>query len=239
MEHWHKWVVCLAAASMLSACMPEADMQGHDPREFYRDHPIRNTIETKTGRLLVQFQPGASRLSPAEIDRLSDGLHPYSMASIEKIEMGFAGGDGMKESRKKSLQRLLRNLGYVRGSYDVAADSALGVNQVRLTLTYAVVVSPDCPDWRRSPVTTHSNTEQGNFGCATEFDLGRMVADPHDLVRGTEGEIPVDTVSAARAVQQYREGGSGSSVGGTSMTGSNSSEGGDNGASASGFSNTQ
>ncbi len=56
-----------------------------------------------------------------------------------------------------------------------------------------------------SPVTTYSNTHQGNFKCAQVVNLGLMVADPHDLVKGT-GDVPTDTERASKAVQDYHAG---------------------------------
>ena len=69
----------------------------------------------------------------------------------------------------------------------------------------AAVVLPDCPDWRMSPVTTYSNTHQANFGCATTVNLGLMVADPHDLVRGT-GAAGMDTQRNSQVISDYRAG---------------------------------
>ena len=67
-------------------------------------------------------------------------------------------------------------------------------DHVRIDVRYAVVVPPNCPDWRTSPVTTYSNTMlAGNFKCASVVNLGMMVADPHDLVKGT-GDVAPDVV---------------------------------------------
>ena len=94
---------------------------------------------------------------------------------------------------------------------------------VQVNVAYAVVVPPDCPDWRTSPVTTYSNTMQGNFQCSQVVNTGLMVADPHDLVRGT-GDVQNDTEVPVKAIENYQAGivptASSGSSSGTSTSGS-------------------
>lgn len=217
-----------AALLLLTGC-PGLDMQGNDPREYYAEHPIKNSIESRSKTILVHFAAGQNRLSPAETDNLSDGLHPLSMAAVESIHIGYAPVDAKNEARRAHLKKMLRNMGYAKGSYAFSPSTALTAGEMQLDISYSIVISPDCPDWRTSPVTTHSNTHQGNYGCASEVNLGMMVADPHDLVRGTEEAMPIDTITAAKSVQDYHEGKSASggsttsASGGSSSTGANSS----------------
>ena len=220
----------LLAMCALSACDPRMDMHGEDPREFYGQHPIKNTIDNRVKLIKLHFAKGEERLSPPEIDRLGDNLHNISLLSVESIGVNFSTSDKKNTERKSHLTRMLRNMGYTKGEYIYDSSADLKSGEVELKLVYAVVVSPDCPDWRTSPTSTHSNTTQANFGCAHEFNLGRMVADPHDLVHGTDREIPIDTATAAKAVQSYHEGKiSGGGTGGSSLTGGNSAEGSDAG----------
>ena len=186
----------ILALLALSACDPSMDMQGNDPREYYAEHPIKNTVETRTQTIDLHFASGEPRLSPAQTDRLSDALHGISMLAVQSIQVSFASTDENSEARKTHLAKMLRNMGYGKGEYAYKPSAKLKAGDVQLVVTYDVVVSPDCPDWRTSPVSTHSNTKQGNFGCSSEVNLGRMIADPHDLVRGTEGDI---SISAAKA----------------------------------------
>lgn len=234
MKNYAKIAGNLLVLGVLSACATD-DLHGNDPRDYYAAHPIKNTIETQYKSFNVKFANGQSRLSPAEIDRLSDNLHSISVMSVDSIEITTSKADSKNEARMTHLKRMLRNMGYVKDQYNMVANDKIKAGEVALKLTYAVVVSPDCPDWRTSPNTTHSNTTQANFGCATEVNLGRMVADPHDLVRGTQGEVNMDTVTATKALQNYHEGQVPSGSGGTSTAGSNSSDSGDAAGSATGL----
>ncbi len=210
---------------VLSACATQ-DMQGHDPRDYYKQHPIVNKLASKSKTVLVHFASGENRLSPGAIEGLRDDLHTTSMLAVQVIHVGTARVDGDEEARKTHLKKMLRNMGYQKGKYVFEKLNSLSAGEMQIDLSYDVVVSPECPDWRRSPVTTHSNTSQGNFECASTVNLGLMVADPHDLVHGSDSDIPIDTTTATKAVQDYHEGktaaGSVSASGGSSSTGSNS-----------------
>ena len=47
-----------------------------------------------------------------------------------------------------------------------------------------LVTLPPCPDWSRQSGTDFANLPHSNFGCATQTNLGLMIAEPEDLVRG-------------------------------------------------------
>ncbi len=68
-----------------------------------------------------------------------------------------------------------------------------------------VVTAPKCPDWTKPAGPDPSNRISSNFGCASTSNLGLMLADPGDLVRGRP-KGPGDGVAAARLVRRYREG---------------------------------
>ena len=206
----------------LSACSPTMDMQGEDPKEYYAQHPIKNTIETRVQTVILQYDPNEQRLSADERERLSESLHAISMRAIQSIQVSFAGTDmTASEERKTHLTKLLRNMGYSKGQYIYEPSSLLKPNEVKLVVIYTVVKPPEhCPDWRTSPVTTHSNTTQGNYGCASEVNLGLMVADPHDLVRGNDNDNTIDTITAVKAVQDFHASGAGASGSGSSSSSS-------------------
>ena len=68
----------------------------------------------------------------------------------------------------------------------------------------ATAIEPDCPGYNE-PVTSFDRFGRPNMaiGCANEINLGLMVADPNDLVRGRP-LAPADAERSALAVQKYR-----------------------------------
>lgn len=77
--------------------------------------------------------------------------------------------------------------------------------------TVRVVVSrrraevPGCPDWGRPSQPNFDNRNMSNFGCGVNANIAAMVANPEDLLHGREGSASSDGVTAAKAVQMYRD----------------------------------
>lgn len=199
------FMALMLCGGALAACTPEMDMQGVDPRTYYDEHPIKNQVETHSLSQQVHFGAGEPRLDNGEIMRLRHALHDVSPMAADGVRVQMATLDYSNKTRRRHLLAVLRSMGFTGDKISFQPSGALSRGDVRVDVQYAVVVPPDCPDWRRSPVTTYSNTMQGNFRCATEVNLGVMVADPHDLVHGPSRMSP-DTQRSVRVVDQYHGG---------------------------------
>jgi pilus biogenesis lipoprotein CpaD len=77
--------------------------------------------------------------------------------------------------------------------------------RVELVMERYLVTLPACPDWSRQSGTDFSNQPHSNFGCATQSNLGMMVAEPKDLVSGRT-LAPADGVHQAEGIVRYRTG---------------------------------
>jgi pilus assembly protein CpaD len=77
--------------------------------------------------------------------------------------------------------------------------------RVELVLERHLVVLPPCPDWSRESGVDFANLPGSNFGCATQANLGLMVANPGDLVRGRK-LAPASGIHAAEGIVRYRTG---------------------------------
>jgi pilus biogenesis lipoprotein CpaD len=77
--------------------------------------------------------------------------------------------------------------------------------RVDIVLERYLVTPPACPDWSRRSGVDFANNPHANFGCATQTNLGLMIANPRDLVRGRE-LAPGDAVHQANGIVRYREG---------------------------------
>jgi len=200
-------ILCLTSTALvLSACnIPmgaETDMQGMDPNEYYAQHPIQNKLETRRLLLVVHFMPGDGALSDEERDKLRDGLRPISPPAVDSIIIRLAQADRYDQERKTALAKLLSRMGYGKMNIQFEPSASVSRGTASIDVAYLAVVPPDCPDWRTSPVTSHSNMWQGNFKCSQVVNLGLMVADPHDLARGT-GDVPISTERSSKSIQDY------------------------------------
>jgi pilus assembly protein CpaD len=195
---------------LLAGCVPQWDMQGNDPKDFYVKNPIQNKVETKHISYEAKFEPGEEALSAYAKKQLRTKLSGISPYAVDTISVQLPPSKMRNAARKTYLTRLLRGMGFSTDTIIIEPSDALKRDEVSFSVTYAAVVSPRCPDWRTSPVTTYSNTQQGGFGCANTTNLGLMVADPRDLLKGS-GDVRPDTNRNNAVIEQYRTGeGSGS-----------------------------
>lgn len=212
-EHWLKIPL---AALLLSACTSEFDMQGMDPKDYYAAHPVKNRLESRQQDIEARFVSGQNVIRHSEAIR--GALRGISPEAVDRIDVSLAVADYRNPARRERVEKTLRSFGYGSDKIDIRSSNLVSRDQIRLHVEYVVVVAPDCPDWKRSPVTSYSNTMQGNFRCASEVNLGLMVADPHDLVHGS-GSVSPDTERNSKVLQDYRAGkdfGGVTSVGGSS-----------------------
>lgn len=200
-----RYTVLVSMAALLGGCMPQWDLQGHDPKAFYSANPPKNKVETRTQMHMVHFAPGASTLPADELAALRMGVRDVSPMAVETLQVQLHPSQMRNSLRKNFITKQLRNLGYVEADVLFESSDTLDRDEARIDIGYAVTVLPHCPDWRRSPVTTYSNTSQGNFGCASTVNLGLMVADPRDLERG-EGNGTPDTERTTQVIRDYRGG---------------------------------
>lgn len=209
---------------LLGACTSNWDMQGQDPKDFYKEHPVENKVETKYETYAVHFIPGVDRLTADDIDSLRSSLRNISPMATESVQIQVSPGDIHNAARQQHLTKLLRSFGYPEKTIMFEPSDTLGKNDMQLNIAYASVVSPHCPDWRTSPVTTYSNTNQGNLGCSSVTNLGLMVADPRDLEKGS-GNVTPDSGRSLSVIQGYHSGAGATAASSSSSSSSGSSSG--------------
>jgi pilus biogenesis lipoprotein CpaD len=195
-----------ASLMVTAACAPGQDMHGQDPNAFYNANPIKNKVETRSQSHSVFFPEGHARLASQEIDALFAGLADVSPMAVESVQIQLHPSQMHNDARRTHLVKLLRSRGYAAKHIMFEPMKDVDRNGARIDVSYAAVVLPRCPDWRTSPVTNYSNVlNPSNFGCASQVNLGLMVADPRDLEYGTGDGMP-DTQRTIKVIEDYRSG---------------------------------
>ncbi len=198
-------IALIASASTLAACVPHWDMQGHNPKEYYAEHPIENKVETRYITQVMRFD-SSSMVDTASRRALHGQIAQISTMAIESVEVQLHPSQMHNEARKEQVRRSITKAGIGKSLIHYVAAEDVPFTEANVQIAYAAVVSPRCPDWRSGSVTSYSNMRySGNISCATRTNLGLMVADPRDLVQGSGDNTP-DTQGTTKAIQQYREG---------------------------------
>lgn len=198
------------AMLLLAACTTAWDMHGNNPQEYYSQHPVKNQVEM---RHMTHTLPLSMNRDEAAAD-LEAALADMSQAAVESVQIRLHPSQMKNEAKKSMLSRLFTGRGFPKRAVTFQSSPEVKSSEAEIHIAYAAVLSPRCPDWRASPITTYSNTPMSNFGCASVTNLGLQVADPRDLVKG-RGDTTPDTERNLRVIREYRggdeEGGSGDS----------------------------
>jgi pilus assembly protein CpaD len=207
----------IAAVALVAGCNNDPALIGYAEWQ-QQDPPPRLEVRDAPVAHAVNFEPGATALSQTEAGAISGFLaaqevEPGERVRLEAPSAGPADTDRIVQ-RLATLRGLLEDQGVSVEMAPPAAPGALGPDQIRLIASRATAVNPDCPGYNE-PVSSYDrfNRPNMNLGCSTEINLGLMVADPNDLVRGRP-LAPGDAERSALSVQKYRTGTEGESEGG-------------------------
>lgn len=216
-------ILGLGCALITTACMPEFDLQGTDPIAYYKQNPVENKVETRfiTRVLHLTVRNELEGDQERELKLQVDKISPYA---IDDVEIHVHPSQVHNVAMHKQLTEMLVSMGIDRDHIVVVPMEEVARHDANIQVAYSAVVSPRCPDWRPSPVSSYANMVfTPNIGCAHVTNLGLMVADPHDLVEG-EGDGTPDTISTSKAIQDFRSGEAESSSSSTSsITGTSTS----------------
>ena len=201
----------------LSACTGRADFQGYSPEEYRAKHPMENKVVTSHALIDLEFNGTSKTLSAKDSDYFHDILSKINPHAVDNIMLQVASVIPHKKERAKHIHGVLRKAGYKLPLNVVTQEKLVG-NKMIVIITYAAVIPPDCPDWKKSPIVTYSNTPHTNYACAATVNLGLMIDNPRDLIRGQDSRIS-NTERSDKALSDYRSGVEPSSTATASSTG--------------------
>jgi pilus assembly protein CpaD len=210
----------------LTACAPAAGGPHRNLGWMEAGSPKELEVERAEYRHAVYFDTDRAELTGMEQDRLLAFVASVQPGARDTIRLeGHADERAtdlynvdLASRRAMRVQDFLHEQGYsnlsvTAGSYGEALPAVAGSGpeswrenrRVEVVLERYLVTLPPCPDWSRESGTDFANLPHSNFGCATQSNLGLMVAEPRDLVRGrTLG--PADGIHQAEGIVRYRTG---------------------------------
>jgi len=192
-------IVLVSAFVALSACTPYTEEWSPS------QSPKRNTVNWVEIPYTVPFASGSAVLAPAERAALDRFIARQARGQTIRLMVSAADtASPLAVRREAAVVAYLRERGLDPKLGPVATE---GVNRSAVVVAIGrfVVTPPSCPDWSKNAGGDTANTTDSNFGCAAETNLGLMVANPGDLVRGAPMG-PGDGEMLAKGVENYRRG---------------------------------
>ncbi|WP_259780090.1 CpaD family pilus assembly protein [Aestuariispira ectoiniformans] len=154
----------------------------------------------------VQFDATDNRPASSEMDKVQEFLGRTGADQSDVLEVRFTEGP-IRQTQADILRALLADQGYQAVLRPVKEMDAAGQGNdasVTVAVRKVVVKLPDCPNWSSKYERRFENLASPNFGCSNVTNLGLMVADPEDLMRGKSAES-WDGDRAASAVERYHK----------------------------------
>jgi pilus assembly protein CpaD len=190
--HANRAIWVLALTLLVGACAPVTTYTDAEA-------PKNLKLDTATTRLDLRFAPGSAALAGADAAHLRQLAANGSISPSDRVTIAAAGPPALAEQRVATVSSLLQHYGVVPIAQPLAQ---VPPERAVLEVVRTLVTLPPCPNWSKPSGTDFGNQPSSNFGCATETNLGMMVANPSDLANA----LPVGGAAgqpAAAAVNRY------------------------------------
>ena len=154
----------------------------------------------------ISFSPAASLLTKQESRSLDRFLSEIELRPSDRlfVDVGPQTGEVVADARIGAINQQLRH--YVPNAQALAITGEKGsTTKIRLIVGRYVVLPPNCPNFSRPSSSNPGNAADSNFGCSTQRNLGLMLANPGDLLRGRPLG-PADGEALSRGIRDYRSG---------------------------------
>lgn len=187
-------VLTLGAA----ACGPETN--GLTPISNPSLYSVNQPVVQQTN-YVFDLNSAGSGLPASEQGRLADWFDGLELRYGDKVYVQDSGYYG---SAREDVAAVAADYGLLVSDGAPITAGPVAPGAVRVIVKRATASVPGCPIWE-DPVVGSPEQTSTNYGCATNSNLARMIADPNDLVRGQSGGTERDYVTGSKAIKAHRD----------------------------------
>lgn len=196
-------VTALSCIMLATGCSGSnlANYSGVEPQN-------RNEVEMVRIPYSIKYNAGEASIGDAEIAKLNLFLRSSSITYGDEFSMDFpldrnGNLSELDGQRLEYTSNILKDSGLYMSATLTPWGMEPSANTGRLLISKYVVTIPDCGNWTQPSTPNFQNAPLGNIGCASQANLGLMIANPRDLIIGAEGGAP-NTERTAGAVERYQ-----------------------------------
>ncbi len=167
--------------------------------EVYEDIVVAHTMRGMSHRqenVVRNFTSRFRRSGARSVNILLPSASPNEVAArrVAKDIARYMVGEGLE-------RRSIKYASYDASNHGDAATIRLSFNAM------TAEVASECGKWEEDLIDTRENMNYGNFGCATQNNLAKMIANPEDLL-GPRGESEIDATRRDNVITDWRDSGS-------------------------------
>lgn len=200
----YKIPALLMCMMMLFGCVPET------AQWTVSESPKKNKVERVVLTYFVTYPAHATTLEAKEKKKFQKFLNenvpsPYAIAAT-LCECG-----GISEKRVKDIKRELLRYGVSEDLISVIDDlegdtpkrsKKHACSGVEIIIERFLVIPPSCSNFSQNIGSARQDAHSSNYGCSVEANLGMIVANPRDLIRGRSRD-PYNGILLAESVSRY------------------------------------
>jgi pilus assembly protein CpaD len=197
-----KLIISLAMALLVGACTyADSDIELDD-----YDYRARFPIGVESDVIVTAFGGSSSgAMTEKERQALSQVVADYKYRGQAPLIV-FVGQSGLNQDNlAEDIRSSAVASGLAKSEVLVSIDPSLRPEEVQVSFMSYTAVLPECGYWQQESYMNLENSNSSNFGCATQHNLGLMLADPSDLIDPTPFDLR-DGVRTATVVDLYRAG---------------------------------
>jgi pilus assembly protein CpaD len=139
-------------------------------------------------------------IAPAEAARLDGWFRSLGLGYGDSIYVDGA----YSETAREQVAAIAGTYGMMLLPAAPVTAGTVPPGMIRVVVSRTRAEVPGCPNWSVPSNPNFENKSMSNFGCAVNSDLAMQVANPEDLFHGQQGPAAVDAITAAKAVESYR-----------------------------------
>ena len=140
-------------------------------------------------------------LPVAEQRRLADWFEALELRYGDRIAIDDPLASG---ATRAAVEAVASRFGILVSDGAPVTPGYVNPGTARVVVSRSLASVPSCPVWQNSEYSLKNNTSS-NYGCAVNGNLAAMVANPEDLVRGTNTRGQTTVMSSNKAIDAYRQ----------------------------------
>ncbi|MCP4182090.1 MAG: pilus assembly protein CpaD [Hyphomicrobiales bacterium] len=204
----------LFIAAIVAGCAnPQQDnlTVGAVPDDYRSRHPIvvseSETVED------IPISANMRKLSFRDHNVVADFASRFRRSGGRSMQIMVPSQSANESAARRISKQILTALlgkGINRSQIAVTSYHASGhSNSAPIRISYLALAAnvERCGKWDESIVGNYQNRQYKNFGCATQNNLAKIIANPADLI-GPRGETTIDATRRDTVITKWRENGS-------------------------------
>lgn len=162
----------------------------------------RQPVVSKANYVL-DLSTGSGGLSTSEQNRLSGWLDALELGYGDRVSIDDPSYSASAVA-KAAVEAIVARYGLLISETAPITEGHVPAGLMRVVVSRTTASVPGCPDFSYRSHTDFQVRTSENYGCGTNSTMAAMIADPEDLVRGTNADGE-DQAHASKAIRAYRD----------------------------------